>query len=156
MASALGSLYYTALGLKAPNTAVPIPNNTVGPFSNFQPYLYWSQTNGQRHRLRHFFFQYRVPGQQYHAQFPVCAADDPGQNTRNAARHGQGLQVNPGGQTVYDPVTNVTWLANANLAATNTFGLPTCKDQGTPKLCVNQDGAMNWNSADQFVTNMNA
>src|SRR5450759_1375445 len=45
MASALGSLYYNALGLKAPNTAVPIPNNTAGPFSNFQPYLYWSQTN---------------------------------------------------------------------------------------------------------------
>src|SRR5450631_4178792 len=33
--SALGSLYYNALGLGAPNTAVPIPNNTVGPFSNF-------------------------------------------------------------------------------------------------------------------------
>ena len=41
---AFGSLYYTALGLQAPNTAVPIPNNSVGPFVNFQPYLYWSQT----------------------------------------------------------------------------------------------------------------
>jgi len=45
-ASALGSLYYGALGLKAPNTAVPMPKNTVGPFSNFQPYYYWSQTIG--------------------------------------------------------------------------------------------------------------
>ena len=69
---------------------------------------------------------------------------------------GNGLEVNPGGQTVYDPVANVTWLANANLAATNTFGLPPCKDPGSPKICVNQDGAMNWDSADQFVTNMNA
>lgn len=39
--SALGSLYYNALGLKAPNTAVPFPGNTAGPFNNFQPYLYW-------------------------------------------------------------------------------------------------------------------
>jgi hypothetical protein len=36
---------------------------------------------------------------------------------------GSGLEINPGGQTVYDPVTNVTWLANANLAATDEFGL---------------------------------
>jgi hypothetical protein len=36
-AGALGSLYYTALGMTAPNTAIPIPPNTVGPFQNFQP-----------------------------------------------------------------------------------------------------------------------
>jgi hypothetical protein len=54
---------------------------------------------------------------------------------------GNGLQVNPGAQTVYDPVTNITWLANANLAATNTFGLLTCKDPTTPALCVAPDGA---------------
>ncbi len=46
---------------------------------------------------------------------------------------GNGLQVNPGGQTVYDPVTNVTWLANANLAATNTFGLPRLQGSGQPE-----------------------
>jgi uncharacterized protein (TIGR03437 family) len=68
---------------------------------------------------------------------------------------GQGLQVNPGGQTVYDPETDVTWLANANVAATNTFGLPVCTDENTPKLCVGQNGAMDWDSASQFVTNMN-
>ena len=38
---ALASLY-NALGVKAPNTAVPIPTNMGGPFSNLQPYLYWS------------------------------------------------------------------------------------------------------------------
>jgi len=42
-AAALASLYNT-LGLKAPNTAVAIPNNTVGPFRNLQPYEYWSQS----------------------------------------------------------------------------------------------------------------
>jgi hypothetical protein len=44
MHSSMGSLFYQSLGIQYPNTAVPIPNNTVGPFSNFQPYLYWSAT----------------------------------------------------------------------------------------------------------------
>ena len=36
-ANALGYLYYKALGFHAPNTAVPIPADRVGPFRNFQP-----------------------------------------------------------------------------------------------------------------------
>jgi hypothetical protein len=53
-------------------------------------------------------------------------------------------------------VANVTWLANANLAATNAMGLPPCQSPTTPTICVNQDGAMSWDSANQFVKNMNA
>jgi hypothetical protein len=45
-AGALGSLYYVALGITAPNTAIPIPPNTVGPFQNFQPATYWSHSKG--------------------------------------------------------------------------------------------------------------
>ncbi len=67
------------------------------------------------------------------------------------AATGNGLQVNPGGQTVYDPMTNITWLANANLAATATFGLPPCEDPTTPTICVGQDGAMTFDSANQFM-----
>jgi uncharacterized protein (TIGR03437 family) len=52
-------------------------------------------------------------------------------------------------------VTNITWLTNANLAATNTFGLPTCKDPTTPAICVAPDGAMTFASASQFIGNMN-
>ena len=37
-ASAFGSLY-NALGLSAPNTAVPVANIKAGPFNNFQPDL---------------------------------------------------------------------------------------------------------------------
>ncbi|HLJ73847.1 MAG TPA: hypothetical protein VKU62_04635, partial [Thermoanaerobaculia bacterium] len=44
MGSAMPSLYYKALGLQFPDTAVPIPSQTTGPFTNFQPYLYWSDT----------------------------------------------------------------------------------------------------------------
>jgi uncharacterized protein (TIGR03437 family) len=156
-AGALGSLYYNALGLTAPNTAVPIPNDTAGPFSNFQPYLYWSQTTTTQTGTGYGSFSFNsgfqgsntIPNFLY--VLPLIQGKIPG--TPPAA--GTALEVNPGGQTVYDPVTNATWLANANLAATNAFGLPPCKDQGNPKLCVNQDGAMNWSSASQFVANMN-
>ena len=155
-AGALGSLYYDALGLVAPDTAVPIPNIAVGPFSNFQPYLYWSQTNTAGIGYATFSFNSGFHGSNTAPNFlyvlPLIRGKLPG----TPPAPGSGLQVNPGGQTVYDPVTNVTWLANANLAASNAFGLPPCADPGNPKLCVNDDGAMNWNSAAQFVTNMNS
>jgi uncharacterized protein (TIGR03437 family) len=156
LASALGSLYYNALGLKAPNTAVPIPNDSAGPFSNFQPYLYWSQTtppNGIGYGT--FSFNSGFQGSNTAPNFLYALPMIQGKISGTPPASGTGLEVNPGGQTVYDPVTNVTWLANANLAASNAFGLPPCKDQGSPNLCVNQDGAMNWNSASQLVANMN-
>ena len=49
-ANALGYLYYKALGFHAPNTAVPIPPNRVGPFRNFQPDHYWSNSSGDASR----------------------------------------------------------------------------------------------------------
>src|ERR1700677_1114930 len=42
--NALSYLYYEELGFTATETAVPIPPNTVGPFSNFQPNFYWSDS----------------------------------------------------------------------------------------------------------------
>nr|UXE44168.1 hypothetical protein Hi04_10k_c1170_00015 [uncultured bacterium] len=153
--SAMGSLYYGALGLKAPNTAVPIPNMVVGPFSNFQPYLYWSGTVTGSSGNGSFSFASGFHGSNTTPNFLYVLPMIPGKISGTPAATGKGLQVNPDGQTVYDPVANVTWLANANLAATNTFGLPACTEPG-PKPCVNPDGAMNANSASQFITNMNA
>jgi hypothetical protein len=156
-ASALASVYYNALGLKAPSTAVPIPNNTVGPFSNFQPYLYWSQTSGGNSPGGHATFSFNTgfQGSNTPAEFLYVLPMIQGKIPGTPPATGQGLQLNPDGQTVYDPVTNVTWVANANLGATNTFGLPPCKDPTTPAICVNPDGAMTWDAASQFVTNMN-
>jgi hypothetical protein len=69
---------------------------------------------------------------------------------------GMGLQVNPDGQTVYDPMAGVTWLADANLAASDTLGLPRCQTPITPMNCIAQDGSMPDSSAGQFINNMNA
>ncbi len=154
-ASALGSLYYNALGLKAPGTAVPIANNTAGPFTNLEPYLYWSQTSGGG-GYSTFSFDTGWQGSNTTTHVMYLLPMIPGKLPGTPPAGGTGLQINPGGQTVYDPVTNVTWLANANLAATNSLGLPPCQGPITPAICVNQDGAMNWDSASQFVTNMNS
>lgn len=158
-ASALGSLYYTALGLKPPNTAVPIPTNTMSPFSNLQPYLYWSQTispAGNSAGYQTFSFASGYADSNTKDNFLYLLPMIPGKIPGTPATAGTELQVNPGGQTVYDPVTNVTWLANANLAASNPFGLPVCISPTSPALCVAQDGSMTWASAAQFIVNMNA
>ncbi len=155
-AGALDSVY-NALGLAAPATAVPIPPNTLGPFSNVQPYLYWSQTSaGATQGNASFSFATGWQGANTLPNFlyvlPMIAGRLPG----TPAPAGTGLAVSADGQTVYDPETEITWLANANLAATNSFGLPPCAAPTTPALCVAADGAMTWASAVQWLANMNS
>jgi uncharacterized protein (TIGR03437 family) len=154
--NALGSLYYNALGLNFPNTAVPIPNSQVGPFSNLQPYFYWSQSADGGLGQSVFSFGAGSQGGNTADNFQYALPMIPGKIPGTPAASGMGLQVNPGGQTVYDPKAGVTWLANANLAATNTFGLPICTHPTVSSICAAQDGSMNLASASQFVANMNA
>lgn len=156
-AGALDTLY-NGLGLKSPSTAVPLLSNTVGPFHNLQPYLYWSSSNGVSATAGNATFSFSTGWQgantlpNFLYLWPMIAGKLPG----TPAAIGTALQVNPGGQTVYDPMTNITWLANANLAASNTFGLPVCTSPTVPSLCAAQDGAVTWASATQFLANMNA
>jgi uncharacterized protein (TIGR03437 family) len=156
---ALGSLYYNALSLTFPNTAVPIPNTQVGPFNNLQPYFYWSQSADGGLGQSVFSFGAGSQGgntaDNFQYALPMIQGMIPGKIPGTPAAAGMALQVNPGGQTIYDPIGNVTWLANANLAATNTFGLPACNHPTISSLCVAQDGSMNLASATQFVANMN-
>lgn len=50
------------------------------------------------------------------------------------------------GETVYDSVNDVTWLSNANLAATKSFGV-----RG-----INPNGSMDWTTAQHWISAMNA
>jgi hypothetical protein len=49
------------------------------------------------------------------------------------------------GSAVYDDDLNVTWTGDANLAATNTFGV----------AGINANGTMNWATANSWITAMN-
>ena len=51
-----------------------------------------------------------------------------------------------GGGMIYDDVLDITWLQDANLAATNTFGVSG----------INPDGTMSWNAAQAWIAAMNA
>jgi len=50
-----------------------------------------------------------------------------------------------GGGLIYDDVSDITWLAEANLAASNTFGVSG----------IAASGAMNWNTAQNWIAAMN-
>jgi uncharacterized protein (TIGR03437 family) len=159
-ASALGSLYIS-LGLSAPGSAIPPATISSAPFSNVQPALYWTQTSliqptGDIGCCATFSFNSGWQGSNITSNLLYLLPMIQGKIPGTPAASGAGLEINPGGQTVYDPVSGVTWLANGNLAASNSFGLAPCKAPGNPNLCVNNDGAMNFNSADQFIKNMNA
>ncbi|MFQ5635315.1 MAG: DUF1566 domain-containing protein [Gammaproteobacteria bacterium] len=52
-----------------------------------------------------------------------------------------------GGQAVYDTDLDITWLADANLAKTNSFGLPSG---------ILANGQMDWDTANQWIGAMNA
>ena len=152
--SAMGSLYYRGLGLRQPNTAVPIPPGNLGPFRNFQPYLYWSSTGRERdqRQLRRdngnhaFSFNTGWQGGNVsdHVMYvlPMIAGSLPGPTPAR----GTELQPSADGQTVYDPVANVTWLANANLAAEMRFTV----------VGIAADGAMAHTTATAFIRAMNS
>jgi hypothetical protein len=130
----------------------------VGPFSNFQPYFYWSRTNGgpSPNNVAVFSFNSGSQGGATIGNFMYVLPMIEGETVGTSLAGGSKLHVNSGGKTVYDPETNVTWLADANLAATERFGLPLCKTAPDTKPCVAKDGSMNYESAMAWVKAMNA
>ena len=144
-ASAMASMYNNLLGLKAPNTVTSIPADAVGPFINLQPYLYWSQTNLGASGYAAFSFVTGWTGANTVTHTIFVLPVIPGK-----------IAGAPAGQTFYDSISNVTWLTNANLAAGNRMGLPVCADATSSAPCVAPDGAMSWDSANQFIANLNA
>jgi hypothetical protein len=65
----------------------------------------------------------------------------------NAALLGRDLNGSPGSfEAYYDTVLNITWLANANLAQSNTFGVSG----------INAQGRMEWATANNWIGAMNA
>jgi hypothetical protein len=145
--SALGSLYYGALGLHEPDTGVRVPANTVGPFHDFQPYLYWSGSAAAdpKQGFVSFSFNSGFQGANVPLNHLYVLAVIKGKLPGTPPAAGNGLQANPGGQTVYDPVAQITWLADANLAAKQTFGV----------VGINPDGSMEHPAALEWVAAMN-
>lgn len=73
------------------------------------------------------------------------------------------LELRLSGKAVYDTNQNITWIADANLAASNTFGLEVGVDLGSLSgintsggSYIYSDGRMNWGGAMTWISAMNA
>jgi hypothetical protein len=144
--SAMGSLYYTTLGLHERNTAVPIPDTLSGGFSDFQPYLYWTGTAAAKAGYRTFSFNTGWAGTNVPLHTMYVLPMIPG-NPFNTpvSLPPRSLYASADGKTVYDPSAGVTWLADADLAKTEKFGV----------AGINRDGSMEHHAAVSWIEAMN-
>jgi hypothetical protein len=176
--SELGNLFYNVLGGTAHNNILTVHGPNYYLFRNIQPYLYWSQT-GQSGALRFsndFWFQNGFQGTESHydSMFvlpvsvtttgtvpdttPACAAvpetctDDllPGLGLNTTVYPARPtLQPRFDRQLIYDPVMNVAYLANANLAATLKPDSPYYVSG------INPDGSMDQTTLINFLAALN-
>ena len=170
-----------SLGLKWPNTAVPILHSAAGPFRNLQPYLYWTKTAaGDLTGFHTFSFNTGWTGANTNNHYMYVLPMIKGKVTSeyngtvlvSYVSAGVGaLQVSTDGQLVYDPApVNVTFLADASLARSQSFGAQctsfvppeqaTVFPPGIP--CIAPDGSMANNTAgdtsnaNSWINGMNA
>ncbi|MGO9837429.1 MAG: hypothetical protein ACLP1X_24835, partial [Polyangiaceae bacterium] len=151
----LASLYATTLGLVWPATVTGPVTNSIPPFRNIQPYFYWTGTNIGQAGNTTFSFNSGFQGANTLHNFLYIWPMISGRIAGMAVGTGSSLEPSPDGMTVYDPMSNVTWLADANIGARNTFGLARCTDATDTTACVALDGSMSWMSAMQFISGMN-
>jgi hypothetical protein len=126
-AAPLAELYRSMLGLVGPNTAVTIPEADTGPFHDFQPYLYWSETASKTNAggLNTQSFNTGWSGSNQNDHWMYVLPLLPGNPFHGTAK--SGLQPVDGGQAVYQPGAGpegaaVTWLADADLAKSEQYG----------------------------------
>ena len=144
--SAMSSLYRQTLHLSAPDTAVPILGGKTGPFINFQPYLYWTDTAAAKTSQGFITFSFNtgwqganVPKHNMYV-LPMIRGNPFGTPAGGGGR----LHPSADGKTVYDSGGDVTWLADANLAASQGFNIGG----------IDRDGSMQETTAVQWVGEM--
>jgi hypothetical protein len=173
--SDFGSLYNlkVSLGLQYPNSAIRIPDSAVGPFRNIQPYLYWTTTAAANAAdgFNTFSFSTGWGGANvavhYMYAWPMIIGQALKENGVPVVWSPAGvgtLLVSADGQLVYDPLAQITWLADADLARSRTFGAqcasyepplkPTFFPAGIP--CIDRDGSMSSDTANNWLAGMNA
>jgi hypothetical protein len=126
--SAFGILFYRGLGLRYPSTVAPRFQNSIAGFLNLHPALYWSATKGGETGQQTFSFLTGQPGSNTtnFNLLHVLAMHRgllPGSSIQSGAtaisKYSSGPAANA---AVYDAVSGISWLLDANLAATQAFG----------------------------------
>jgi hypothetical protein len=170
-AGAMGHLFYDEFGGVAGESISEIQNANTALFNNFQPYLYWGgKWKPSKRPLPVSFtfdsgflgttnsndFLYAIP------EFPSEIADVPLPAPTNnviplpTTMATGSLVASTDGSLVYDSQLKINWLANADLAATDTFGLPVGSNPSSTAININPDGSMNYLTAVAWINAMNA
>jgi len=175
----LGDLYYVGLNRMLPDNVAPLFGATVGPFENMQLAYYWTAADGGLHGKKIFSFASGMAnattiGDSYYYVLPMVPKQY-GSIGGEAPRCqlASGPQVIPYTQgpakdkAVYDCGTGNSWPTNANLAASDAFGLTgevSIEERrpyprpGHPtgiKAPLISGGAMLWHTATRWVEGMN-
>lgn len=134
--SAYGALYHLALGLAAPQSAVAMSKTpAVKGFVNFQPYLYWSDSANANHPDNENGFTTFSFGNGFQGS-------NVQRNTIYALPMIEGrFEPADRAKVVFDGEN--TWLADANLGATQTFGVKGIAPSGA----MPRDVALQWIAA---------
>jgi hypothetical protein len=152
----LGELFYTEFGGKPGESISSLSNSNTADFRNFQPYFYWSGTarmpGGATFSFEDGFENTNLDKDVMYAipEFPSFDTHLQPILPKNTGMNAPVTSANPtlvkgADGTVYDKETKTTWLANANLAAKETFGLKN----------INLDGSMAYNTAVAWINKMN-
>lgn len=127
--SPFASLYSEWFGLRAPDTTVAIDSTATGPFEDFQPYLYWTDTSYTNSRGRKvccftFSFNNGMMGANTDLHSMYVLPIVPGNPFGATASADSTLARADNGQAVYQAVpgtSGITWLADADLGESETF-----------------------------------
>jgi hypothetical protein len=169
--SDMGKLFYLEFGGHAGESVTQIVPSS---FQNFQPYFYWdgqvkspggaqfSFGNGFQGTSKDSDVMYVIPEYSDHQSQGTA---DPGtpDGIPPPPKHfppvSNSLVASTDTKIIYDQALDMYWLADANLAATNTFGIrqginPHPKDGAY--ININPDGSMNYATAVAWIDAMNA
>jgi hypothetical protein len=171
--SDMGNLFYNEFGAY-PGESITQINPPY--FRNFQPNLYWfggakkvgaeqfSFGNGFQGTSKEEEALYVIPeysdSQPHGTKLPadVSPVKSPPTDFPPASNS---LVTSTDGTIVYDKALDISWLADANLAATHTFGLhqgvnTSPKDPSYLNININPDGSMSYATAVAWIAAMNA
>lgn len=155
--SALGNLYSVGLTRTFPDSVIPGFTNTVGPFQNLQPSLYWTTDQNAGGQVT-FSFLTGLNGANttkynyFHVLATMKGAIGKPPAGSGVVPYTSGPAA---GKAVYDVHAGRTWALDANLARSNSFGISgttTITSTVNGKVLsvprIDTDGAMLWATAD--------
>ncbi len=164
--SALSNLYSAGLKLSFPASVAPGFGATVGPLHNLKSSYYWAQETNSGGQIVYSFANGIQGGVTTKDNYFYTLPMIPGAIGTPPSCSAQGAIVIPytagpaAGNAVYDCNTRYTWAADANLAASNTFGITgnltipasSSRTITAPKI---SGGAMLFDTATQWIQSMN-